>query len=122
MYQNTLERASGCTITCMTALQRIKQIAAAILKYGAIATAAVATVQAEVGASGGDSATQQTKKQLAVTYVLAAAHAGESVPVSIVQQISTIVDLAASTAKALGLFGKTAGPSDVVAVPAAPAA
>jgi hypothetical protein len=104
----------------MNALQRIKSIMASVLKYGALAAAAVAQVQAEVGSSGGDSGVQQNKKQLAVTYVLAAAHAGEAVPNSTVQEISAIVDLTASTAKALGLFGKSAAASGSVSVPGAP--
>lgn len=97
----------------MTPLQRIQQISAAIAKYAGLAAAAVQQVQAEVGASSGDSALQQSKKQLAVTYILAAAHAGESVPNGTVQEIASVVDLAASTAKALGLFGKSAAASPV---------
>lgn len=101
----------------MTALQRIQQIMSGVLKYGALASAAVAQVQAEVGASGGDSGVQASKKQTAVLYVLAAAHAGESVPNSTVATISAAVDFAASTAKALGLFGKTPAPGGSVSVP-----
>lgn len=103
----------------MNAFQRIQQILAGILKYGALASAAVAQVQTEVGTSGGDPAVQQTKKQLAVAYVLAAAHAGEAVPNSKIQEIAVVIDLAASTAKALGLFGKTSNVG-VVQVPALP--
>lgn len=103
----------------MTALQKIQAIAQGILKYLPLAVAAVATVQAEVGASGGDPATQATKKQTAVLYVLAAAHAGEAVPNSTVQTIAAMVELAAGSAKALGAFGKTAAASGSVSVPAA---
>lgn len=101
----------------MTFLQRIQQISGAILKYGGLATAAVVTVQAEVGASGGDPAIQASKKQLAVAYVLAAAHAGELVPDVTVQAISGVVEFAVSIAKALGLGGKTATPGGSVEVP-----
>lgn len=89
------------------------------MKYGALATAAVAQVQTEVGASAGDPVVQASKKNLAVLYVLAAAHAGEAVPNGTVQTIASIIDLAAGAAKALGVFGKTAG-TGVVSVPAAP--
>ena len=101
----------------MTALQRIQQISAGIVKYGALAFAAVAQVQAEVGVSSGNPAVQADKKQLAVLYVIASAHAGESVPNATVQAISSVVELVAQMAKALGLFGKTAVPSGTVAVP-----
>jgi hypothetical protein len=115
-------KARGCMISPMTALQRIQQISALIGKYAPLAVAAVAQVQAEVGASNGDTKIQQSKKALAVTYIIAAAHAGESLPNSTVQQISGIVDLVAGTAKALGLGGKTGGASGSVSVPAAPTA
>lgn len=101
----------------MTFLQRIQQISAAILQYGGLATAAVAQVQTEVGASSGDPAIQASKKQLAVAYVLASAHAGEAVPNATVQAISAVVEFAVSIAKALGLFGKTAAPAGSVSVP-----
>jgi hypothetical protein len=103
----------------MTLLARIQQIAQGFLKYGALATAAVAQVQSEVGSSGGDPTVQQTKKQLAVMYVLAAAHAGESVPIAQVQQISAVIELVASSAKALGLFGKQTAKAAPVEVPPA---
>ena len=98
----------------MTAFQRIQGILADFLKYGALATAAVGQVQSEVGASAGNPAVQQTKKQLAVSLVLAAAHAGESVPNSTVVKIAGIVDFAVSAAKALGLFGKIPDPAATV--------
>jgi hypothetical protein len=101
----------------MTALQRIQQLSGGILKYGALAFAAVAQVQAEVGASTGDPAVQASKKQLAVAYVLAASHAGEQVPNATVQAISGVVELIAGMAKALGLFGKTASTTATTAVP-----
>jgi hypothetical protein len=100
-------------VNYMTALQRIAQIAGIFSKYAPLAVAAVAQVQTEVGASAGDPAVQQSKKQLAIAYILAAAHAGESVPNSTVQSIAGIVDLVAGTGKALGLFGKTAAAGSV---------
>jgi hypothetical protein len=88
-------------------------------KYGPMAIQAVTQVQAEVGGSNGDPAIQQTKKQLAVSYVLAAAHAGESVPVGTVQQVAVVVDTMATLAKALGLFGKSGSTTAPVTVPTA---
>jgi hypothetical protein len=101
----------------MTALQRIQQIALAFSKYAPLAVAAVAQVQTEVGAAAGDPAIQASKKQLALAYVLAAAHAGELVPVGTVQTISGLIDLVASTSKALGAFGKIPGMAPVVVPP-----
>lgn len=89
-----------------------------IMKYSFLALNAVANVQAEVGASNGDNTVALTKKQLAVAYVLAAAHAGENVQNSTVQTIAAIVDLHANIAKSFGLFGKVADPSKTIAVPA----
>lgn len=102
----------------MSFLSKFAGVGAAILKYGAIALPAVAIVQQEIGASAGDPQVQQSKKQMAVALVLAAAHAGEAVPVAQVQQIAGLVDFFASSAKALGLFGKTADVSAPVQVPA----
>jgi hypothetical protein len=101
----------------MSPLQKILSVLAAISKYGALASAAVQLAQSEVGASAGNPMVQQSKKQIAVTYVLAAAHAGEAVPNSTVQEIAGVVDLVAGTAKALGLFGKIPS-AGVVSVPA----
>ena len=69
-----------------------------------------------IGPSNGDVGVQQSKAAAAIAIVLAAAHAGESVPVVVVQQISQAVEIAVSVANALGLFGKTAK-SGAVAVP-----
>lgn len=101
----------------MASLSKILAISQSILNYSALAMAAVGAVQAEVGASAGAAGVQQTKKQLAVAYVLAAAHAGESLPVAQVQQIAAIVDMQATLAKALGLFGKVADSAATVVVP-----
>lgn len=96
------------------------KIMGGVLQYGALAVQAVAQVQMEAGPSNADPGIQQSKKQLAVAYVIAAAHAGEQIPVSQVQQIASVVDLVASTAKALGAFGKTPAPSaTTVSVPPA---
>lgn len=103
----------------MTILERIKQASALFAKYGALAAGAVAQVQSEIGPSNGDITLQQSKKQLAVLYVIAAAHAGETVPVGSVQAVSTVVDLLASSAKMLGLFGKTATAAGSISIPAA---
>ncbi len=104
----------------MSFLSNLLKGFSAIQKYGAVAQQAVAQVQSEVGASSGDPNVQASKKQLAIMYVLAAAHAGESVPNATVQLIAGVVDFVASTAKALGLFGKVAAPSTTVTVPSAP--
>jgi len=104
----------------MSPLQKIQAILAGILKYGGLAWAAVGQVQTEIGASAGKPAVQQAKKDLAVTYILSAAHAGEAVPNSTVQTIASVVDLVASTAKSLGLFGKVPDGAGVVNVPANP--
>lgn len=97
----------------MSVITKLQSILSGVLKYGALATAAVTQVEQEVGAGNG-----QTKKQLAVSYVLAAAHAGESVGVPVVQEVSAVVEMAAGVANALGLFGKPA--SGTVAVPNTP--
>ena len=103
----------------MSFLSNLLKGLAGVQKYGAIAQQAVAQVQAEVGAAAGDSTIQQTKRQLAVVYILAVAHAGENVPNATVQTIAAVVDFVAGTAKALGLFGKVAAPASSVSVPAA---
>ncbi len=86
------------------------------MKYFSLASQAVQEVQVAIGPSNGDVAVQQSKAAAAVAIVLAAAHAGESVPVAVVQQISQAVEIAVSVANALGLFGKTAKTTPV-AVP-----
>ena len=85
--------------------------------YGSLAAAAVAQVQSQLGPSNGDKQSQQTKLQMAVALVLAAAHAGESVPSRTVQTIAAIVEFNVSLAKALGLFGKTSTGDMTVTVP-----
>jgi hypothetical protein len=110
-WSELTERSSWTTLT---------GIATAVAKYGSIASAAVQAVQNELGESSTPSV-QQTKRNAAVGIVLATAHAGEQVPVSQVQKIATVVDLAASTAKLLGLFGKApASPEAVIEVPSLP--
>jgi hypothetical protein len=96
----------------MSFLSRLSSISSAILQYGGLASHAVQQVEAEVGPGNG-----ATKKQLAISYVLAAAHAGEAVPMPQVQAIASAVELAAGIANAIGLFG--APKAATVSVPAA---
>ncbi len=105
----------------MTALQRVSQITGAVANYALFAGAAVARVQAEVGSSNGDAGVQQSKFQTALSYVLAAAHAGEDVPVAKVQQIAQAVEFAVTLAKIFGKSGKVMAASTVttITVPAA---
>lgn len=91
----------------------------AIGKYLTLAVQAVAQVQAEIGASNGDPNLQKTKLAAAIAIVLAAAHAGENVPIAIVQKVAMAVEVAVSLANMLGLFGKTANAAVTVAVPVA---
>jgi hypothetical protein len=79
----------------------------AIAKYFSLAAQAVQEVQGAIGPSGGDTGVQQSKAAAAIAIVLAGAHAGESVPVAVVQQISQAVEIAVSVAK-------TAKPAPVV--------
>lgn len=102
----------------MTSLQKLLNLSQALVKYGALAATAVAQVQSEVGASGGDPAIQSSKKQLAVAYVIAAAHAGESLAIPQVQEIAALVDFTASISKSLGVWGKTPDPAATIVVPA----
>lgn len=101
----------------MSFLSKFSGIAAAVLKYGALALPAIAVAQQEIGSAAGDPVVQQSKKQMAVAMILAGAHAGESVPVAQVQQISGLVDFLVSTAKATGLLGKSADPKGSISVP-----
>lgn len=96
----------------MSFFSKFQSIASGVMKYSALASHAVQQVETEVGPGNG-----ATKKQLAVSYVLAAAHAGEAVPVPQVQAIAAAVELAAGIANALGLFG--APKAVAVSVPAA---
>jgi len=99
----------------MSIIEKINAGLAAALKYGPYVHSAVQGVEAAIGSGNG-----ATKKQLAVSAVIAAAHAGETVPVAQVQVISSLVDVVVSTLNALGVFGKATPPASI-AVPPAPA-
>ncbi len=103
----------------MSFLSKFAGLAGSIAKYGALALPAIALAQKEIGGAAGDPLLQQNKRQLALSLVLAAAHAGEVVPNSQVQQIAGVIDFLASAAKATGVLGKAANPAGSVAVPAA---
>ena len=98
----------------------ILQMTQGIVKYTQIAGAAVAQVEKEVGAANGDKAVSASKLQLAVAYVLAACHVGECVPVPVVQEIATVVEMQVGIAQALGLFGKLKPTTTGVQVPPNP--
>jgi hypothetical protein len=95
-------------------------IFASIAKYFSLAAQAVQIVQTEIGPSSGNPAMQQGKLAAAVAIVLAAAHAGESVPVAVVQRIASVVEIAVSVGNALGLFGKTKSTAPVSVPPPTP--
>lgn len=86
-------------------MQKILALLASIfsrsVQYGALVNTAVKQVETE---TAGQNMTGDTKKQIAVTYVLAAAHAGEQVPVGAVQLISGLVDTAVHVLNTLGIF------------------
>lgn len=75
---------------------------AAFLKYAPIVIAAVKEVETAVGAGNG-----ADKKALVLAIVLAAVHAGETVPVAQVQAIASVIDLIVGVLNASGLLGKT---------------
>jgi len=83
---------------------------AQFVKYAPYALAGAQAVEKAVGAGNG-----ADKKQIAVAGILAAAHAGETVPVAQVQVIAAVVDTVVGTLNAAGLLGKAATP--VVVVP-----
>lgn len=87
---------------------------AAFVKYAPYALAGAQAVEQAVGAGNG-----ADKKQIAVAAILAAAHAGETVPVAQVQVIAGVVDLVVGTLNAAGLLGKPPVP---VVVPSPPTA
>lgn len=103
----------------MSFLSKFAGLAGSIVKYGALALPAIAVAQQEIGAAAGDPTLQQSKKQLAIALVLAAAHAGQMVPNAQVQQIGGVIDFLVSAAKATGLLGKAPDPKGSVTVPAA---
>jgi hypothetical protein len=96
-------------------LDFLKKILGMTVQYGALVNTAVKQVEAEVGATV-DGA---TKKQIALTYVLAAAHAGESIPVGSVQMVSGLIDTAVQVLNQLGVFKtKTTTPAPLPPAPA----
>jgi len=72
-----------------------------ISKYAAMAVKAVHEAEAQLGPGNG-----RTKQQVAITYILALCHAGERVPVSLVNEIATAVDLVVQVANMFGVFGQ----------------
>lgn len=72
----------------------------AIGKYAAVATQAAHEAESSIGPGNG-----ATKQQIAVAYALAAAHAGQTVPIETVQQVAAAVELAVSVANIFGAFG-----------------
>ena len=76
------------------------KVLSGIAKYAGIATQAVHEAEAQVGPGNG-----ATKQEIAVAYALAAAHAGQTVPIETVQQVAAAVELAVSVANMLGAFG-----------------
>ena len=85
---------------------------AAFLKYAPYALAGATAVEQVIGAGNGSD-----KKTMVVAGILAAAHAGETVPNAQVQVISGVVDTVVGVLNASGLLGKT---STAVTVPMAP--
>lgn len=79
-----------------------------ILKYAPYAIAGAQAVETAVGASNG-----AAKKQAVLAAILGAVHVGETVPVTQVAAISSVVDLVVGTLNVAGVFGKVA-PSVVV--------
>lgn len=82
-------------------LDMLQNITSIGLSYGVLVNQAVKGVEAEVAGTNIDGA---TKKEMALTYVLAAAHAGETVPIGSVQIISALIDTSVSVLNALGVF------------------
>lgn len=84
-------------------------------KYSVLATQAVAEAEAQVGPGNG-----KTKMQVAMSYVLAAAHAGEAVPHKKIAAIAASINLAVGIANMLGVFGPTKATAEVVVPPVDP--
>jgi hypothetical protein len=97
-------------------MKNVSAALSAFLKYGPYALAAAKTAEDTIGAGNGE-----TKKQLALGAVLAAVHAGETVPVTTVQVVSGAIDLVVSLLNSAGVFGQ-AKQDTPVAVPAIAAA
>jgi hypothetical protein len=85
----------------MNLFSKILAAMSAFLKYAPYALAGAKAVESAVGAGNGSD-----KKTLVVSGILAAAHAGESVPVAQVQVISGIVETVVGVLNATGMLGK----------------
>lgn len=92
----------------MNIFAKILSVMAQFLKYAPYALAGAQAVESAIGAGHG-----ADKKTLVVAGVLAAAHAGESVPVAQVQVISGVVETVVGVLNAAGAFGKPGGPVSV---------
>ena len=89
------------------------KVLSGIAKYAGVATQAAHEAEAQVGPGNG-----ATKQQIAVAYALAAAHAGQTVPIETVQQVAAAVELAVNVANMFGAFG--AAKIQPIQVPAVP--
>jgi hypothetical protein len=83
------------------------------LQYAPLALSAVTGVEAAAAGLPGE-----TKSQIAINMVLAAAQTGEAVPVPQVQAVSALVALLVSILNATGMFSHKPKPS----IPVPPAA
>ncbi len=83
----------------------------AFMKYAPYAVAGAQAVESAIGAGNGSA-----KKQAVIAGIIAAVHAGETVPLPQVQAIAGVVDIVVGTLNASGAFGKVAS---AVVVPAA---
>jgi hypothetical protein len=101
----------------MSFLSKLTGFAGSLLKYGGPALAAVGQVQQDLGKSGGNPIVQQSKKAQAIALVLAATHAGETVPNSTVQNVAGVVEFSVGLAQGLGLFGKELKQDASISIP-----
>jgi hypothetical protein len=94
----------------------LKKILGLGVQYGQLVNTAVKAVAAEVA---GTDTTNSTKKEMVVTYVLAAAHAGEQIPIGAVEIVSGLVDTAVHVLETLGVLpaGKDPTPPTLPAAP-----
>lgn len=84
-------------------LSKLLSILGVGINYGTLVNQAVKQVETETEGHKLDGA---SKQQIALTYVLAAAHAGEAIPVPTVQLVAGLIDAAVSTLNAMGVFKK----------------
>lgn len=97
----------------MSIFSTIENVYATFIKYGSVVITVVKAVeQSNPGADGA------TKKQIVLAAVLAAIHAGETVPIATVQAISFVIDTIVSSLNALGIFGKSTPVTSVSVAPA----